>query len=97
MSVDGAWKITINTPMGPQEVTADITTNGDTFSGKTQGPLGSNEVNGKIAGNSLTWNMDITSPLPMTLEFQAEVAGDKMTGTVKLGMFGQAALSGERV
>ena len=26
MSADGNWKITINTPMGAQEVTANITT-----------------------------------------------------------------------
>ena len=28
MSADGNWKITINTPMGAQEVNASITTNG---------------------------------------------------------------------
>jgi hypothetical protein len=97
MSADGAWKITINTPMGPQTVTATITTSGDAFTGKTEGPMGSQDITGKVAGDSLTWNADITSPMPMTLEFQAKVEGDKMTGTVKLGMFGNASMSGERI
>ena len=35
--------------------------------------------------------------MPMTLEFTATVDGDKMNGNVKLGMFGNAPLTGERV
>ncbi len=97
MSADGSWKITINTPMGAQEVTATITTSGDTFTGKTEGKMGSQEVSGKVAGDTLTWSANITSPMPMTLEFTATVAGDAMTGTVKLGAFGNAPLSGVRV
>ena len=97
MSADGAWKITINTPMGAQEVTATITTSGDTFTGKTEGKMGSQEVSGKVAGDTLTWSANITSPMPMTLDFTATVAGDAMTGTVKLGAFGNAPLSGVRV
>lgn len=97
MSADGNWKITINTPMGAQTVNASITTSGDTFTGKTEGQMGSQEVSGKVDGNTLTWSANITSPMPMTLEFEAKVDGDKMTGNVKLGMFGNAPLTGERV
>jgi hypothetical protein len=35
--------------------------------------------------------------MPMTLEFEATVNGDAMTGNVKLGAFGNAALSGVRI
>ena len=96
MSVDGNWKITINTPMGAQEVTASITTNGDTFTGKTSGRMGDSEVSGKVDGDTLTWNAAITQPMPMTLEFTATVSGDSMSGNVKLGAFGNAPLSGVR-
>ena len=96
MSADGKWNITINTPMGAQELTADITTSGDTFVGKTEGRMGAGEVSGKVSGNTLTWNTDITQPMPMTLNFEATVDGDKMTGNVKLGAFGNAALTGAR-
>ena len=97
MSADGAWKITINTPMGAQEVTASIVTSGDTFTGKTSGRMGDAEVAGKVNGDTLTWSSAITSPMPMTLEFEATVNGDAMTGNVKLGAFGNAALSGVRI
>ena len=95
-AADGNWKITINTPMGAQEVTAEITTSGDTFTGKTSGRMGDSEVSGKVDGDTLTWSAAITQPMPMTLEFSATVAGDAMTGNVKLGAFGNAALSGVR-
>ncbi len=96
-AADGTWKITINTPMGSQEVTAEIKTNGDTFTGKTSGRMGDSEVSGKVAGDTLSWSAAITQPMPMTLEFEATVNGDAMTGNVKLGAFGNAPLSGVRV
>jgi hypothetical protein len=34
--------------------------------------------------------------MALTLEFSATVEGDSMTGTVKLGMFGDAPMSGTR-
>lgn len=96
MSADGNWKITINTPMGAQTVDASITTNGDTFTGTTKGQMGEQSVEGKVSGDTLTWSTAITSPMPMTLEFTATVAGDSMSGNVKLGAFGNASLTGVR-
>jgi hypothetical protein len=97
MSADGNWKITISTPMGPQEVTASITTQGDTFSGTSQSAMGSQDISGKVSGDSLTWSADITKPMPLTLEFDVKVDGDKLTGTCKLGAFGNAPVNGHRV
>ena len=97
MSADGNWKITINTPMGARTVDASIKTNGNTFTGSTASDMGSQDITGNVDGNKLTWSFDITNPMPMKLEFDANVEGDKMTGNVKLGMFGNAPLSGERV
>lgn len=97
MSADGNWKITINTPMGAQEVNANITTSGDTFTGTTSGRMGEQKIEGKVNGDTLTWSSNISQPMPMTLEFQATVNGDNMSGTVQLGAFGSAPLSGVRV
>jgi len=96
MSADGNWKITMNTPMGARTMDVAITTSGDTFTGKVESEMGSQEVTGKVDGDTLTWNTEITSPMPMKLDFSAKVEGDKMSGNVKLGMFGNAALTGER-
>jgi hypothetical protein len=96
MSADGNWKITINTPMGARTVNATIKTSGDTFTGSTSSDMGSQDISGHVDGDKLTWSFDITNPMPMKLEFDAKVEGDKMTGNVKLGMFGNAPLAGER-
>ena len=97
MSADGNWKITINTPMGARTVNANIKTNGASFTGQVQSDMGSQDITGNVNGDNLTWSFDITNPMPMKLEFDAKVDGDKMTGNVKLGMFGNASLTGERV
>jgi hypothetical protein len=96
MSADGNWKITINSPMGAQTLDATITTSGDTFTGTAKGAMGEQGIEGKVSGDTLTWSTSITSPMPMTLEFAATVAGDSMSGNVKLGAFGSAPLSGVR-
>ena len=98
MSVDGNWKITLSTPMGPQDLTATFATQGDAFTGKAQNPmLGEMDFAGKVDGDTLTWGADITKPMPMSLQFNAKVDGDKMTGDVKLGAFGSATLTGVRI
>jgi hypothetical protein len=96
MSADGAWKITLNTPMGAQQLDATIKTEGDAFTGVVEGPMGRQDIAGKVDGDSLTWNTKITQPMPLDLQFAVDVAGDAMTGTVQLGAFGSAKLTGVR-
>ncbi len=97
MSADGTWNTTMNTPMGVQKGTMELTTDGATLSGKLSGPQGDIELEeGTVDGDSLTWKASITTPMAMTLEFSATVDGDEMSGDVKLGAFGNATFSGTR-
>ena len=96
MSADGFWKTTINSPMGVQESTFDIVTNGDTFKGTMKGRAGSQEISGAVQGNVLTWSAAITQPVPTTLEFTVTIDGDTMSGSVKAGAFGSSPLTGVR-
>ena len=46
MSVDGTWNSTMNTPMGAQQGTMEIQTDGNTLTGVMKGPQGRNiEIN----------------------------------------------------
>ncbi|MBX3706068.1 MAG: hypothetical protein KF911_05475 [Pseudomonadales bacterium] len=97
MSADGTWNTTINTPMGAQNGTLTLATSGSTLSGKMAGAQGEIALtDGTVDGNNLTWKAAMTSPMPMTLEFSAVVDGDKISGNVKLGAFGNASFSGTR-
>ena len=97
MSVAGTYECVTKTPMGDQKSDVTIVVNGDTFTGTNSGQMGSMEMeNGKVDGNKLTWTMKMTVPMPMTLEGEATVDGDTITGSVKAGAFGSFPLSGTR-
>ncbi len=97
MSADGTWNTTMNTPMGAQNATLTLQTDGSALTGKMSGPQGEIEIkDGNVDGDSLSWKADITTPMPMTLEFSATLDGDNIAGNVKLGAFGNASFSGTR-
>ena len=89
MAIDGNWEITINSPMGAQKAKLELQAKDGALTG-TQHAQGSSQpvANGKADGNNVSWSANITSPMPMTLEFEAKVDGDTMSGNVKLGAGG---------
>ncbi len=97
MSVAGAYDCVTKTPMGDQKSVFTVNVDGDSFTGSNNGPMGSMDItDGKVSGNTLTWTMNMTVPMPMKLEGEATVDGDTITGSVKAGAFGAFAMSGTR-
>ncbi len=97
MSVAGTYAISTKTPMGPQEGTFTVVVEGGSFTGNISGAMGNMEVqDGKVDGDKLTWKMDMTVPMKMTLDCQATVDGDAISGGVTAGMFGEMPFSGTR-
>lgn len=97
MSVSGTYDCVTKTPMGDQSSKFTIEANGDTFTGKNAGAMGSMDVeNGKVDGNTITWTMKMTVPMPMTLEGTATIDGDTLSGGVKAGAFGTFPMNGTR-
>lgn len=97
MAADGKWKITLATPMGPQVMTAEFTTEGGTLKGSVSSDMGSEQIEGTASGDTLNWSMDVKKPVAIKLTFDVKVEGDAMSGKAKLGMFGNANLTGERI
>lgn len=96
-TVDGAYDCVTKTPMGDQQSVFTVISNGESFHGVNAGMLGSMDVkDGKVDGNRLTWKMEMTIPMPMTLDAEAVVEGDTLTGTVQAGAFGAMAMTGKR-
>ncbi|MEY2942021.1 MAG: hypothetical protein RLY97_35 [Pseudomonadota bacterium] len=97
MSVAGSYNISIKTPMGDQTALFTVNVDGDSFSGSSVGAMGSMDVaDGQVDGDTLTWKMDMKVPMPMTLDCDAVVDGDAITGNVRAGAFGSMAMSGTR-
>jgi carbon-monoxide dehydrogenase large subunit len=40
--------------------------------------------------------MKVTKPMPITLKYDLTVEGNKLSGKVKMGLFGSSHLTGER-
>jgi hypothetical protein len=97
-NVDGSWDTLVKSPMGDQKATLTIQSQGDSFTGQYSGAMGTTEVkNGKVEGDTLSWSLDITVPMPMTLTAEATVDGDQMTGQVTAGAFGSFPMTGSRI
>ncbi|HWI22316.1 MAG TPA: hypothetical protein VNT22_06840 [Baekduia sp.] len=96
-SADGTWNVQMNTPMGEQTVVLTLVTDGAALSGKADTPFGLQEFDGgSVDGDELAWSVDVTSPLPMTVNFSAKVAGDSIDGIVDAGSFGKFPYAGTR-
>ena len=95
--VDGKWNCTVDSPMGEQEFVLTVESDGDRFSGSAVGNIGSRDIpDGIVDGNDLSWTMQISKPMPVTLSCKATVSGDSLEGKVKAGIFGSFPISGTR-
>ena len=95
--VDGSYDCVTKSPMGDQKSVFTVNSDGGSFTGQNAGAMGSLDVeNGKVDGNKLTWTMAMKVPMPMTLEAEATIDGDTLTGTIKAGAFDSMAMSGTR-
>lgn len=97
MSVAGTYSTVVKSPMGDQSGTLTVVPDGDTFSGSLIGSLGSMDITGgTVTGNTISWKMNMVVPMPMTLDCEATIDGDALTGSVNAGAFGAMPLSGTR-
>ncbi len=97
MAVDGKWNLKIKTPMGEQSGVLELKADGAALSGTMSGNMGSVAIeNGSVSGDAVKWSAKVTSPMPITLEFDGKVEGDALNGNVKLGAFGTSTFSGAR-
>ena len=96
-AVDGEYDVTVKSPMGDQSSVLTVKSDGDSFTGNMAGAMGSMDIEGgSVDGDTLKWKMDMTVPMPMTLECTATVDGDAISGEVVAGAFGSMGLSGTR-
>ncbi len=97
-NVDGSWDTVTKSPMGDQKATLTVKSDSSSFTGTYSGALGSTAItDGKVEGDTLSWKVSIMVPMPMTLDCEATVEGDTISGTVGAGAFGSFPMAGSRV
>lgn len=96
--VAGKWDVVVNSPLGEQKSVLTVTPDGSgRWTGDMAGMMGALTVeDGRVDGDQLSWKMQMTVPMPMTLDCDATVDGDSMSGGVKAGPFGTSPLRGTR-
>jgi hypothetical protein len=94
--VDGSWDCTVKSPLGDQKLSLTVKTEGSGFTGTASGAMGSADVSGEAAGETIRWKQQVSVPMPMTLDCEATAEGDTLTGTVAAGAFGSFPLTGTR-
>jgi hypothetical protein len=98
MAADGRWNVTLNSPMGAQQLTLVLATDGTLLSGSMESPQlpATSFSDGTVDGDKVSWSVSITQPMALTLEFTGTVEGDAISGDAKLGSFGTSTFSGTR-
>ena len=94
--IDGDWKMVLHTPMGRQEMRGHFDTDGESLSGYLSSAEGQQAFTGKVEGSQLRFDLKVEKPMRITLKYDLAVEGDRLTGKVKMGIFGSAKLTGER-
>jgi hypothetical protein len=97
MAVDGDWHISVETPIGSRQATLSLSTAGGVLTGtQAEGGKSAEITDGKVDGDKVSWKVAITNPLPLTLEFEGAVDGDKISGHANAGAFGALPFTGKR-
>jgi carbon-monoxide dehydrogenase large subunit len=97
-SAGGKWKMVLATPLGPQTFLGYFATEGTVITGSLHsGDLDPASFEGVLEGNRAKWDLKVTKPVSITLKYDVLFDGDKLTGKVKMGIFGSAKLAGERM
>lgn len=97
MALDGTWNLTLETPMGERRSTLTLKSSGGALTGTQEAEGVTTEIfEGSVSGDSASWKVAITNPMPLTLTFNASVAGDAISGNADTGMFGSFAFEGKR-
>ncbi len=97
MAIDGTWNVRMDTPMGERTSTLEAKAQGGALTGTQAAEGNSGDIfDGTVMGNTVAWKISISSPMPMTLEFNGTLEGDTISGMMKAGGFGSWPFSATR-
>ncbi len=98
MAINGTYNITLSTPMGAQTGTINFKCEGSALSGTYVTPRGTQNFTGTAEGENAKWSISVPSPMggQLQLDFACKVTDTDVSGTVKLGSFGTAPVTGKK-
>jgi carbon-monoxide dehydrogenase large subunit len=95
--VDGDWAMILKTPMGPQAMTARFDSQGTALSGYLSSAEGQQAFTGTIEDGRIRFDLKVEKPMKITLKYDMQLDGSNIIGKCKMGMFGSAKVTGQRM
>jgi hypothetical protein len=97
MTIAGTYRVTVTTPVGPQQGVLTLKVDGHALSGTLASPKGTTEFSGgTAAGDEVHFVAKIKTPIGrVKAQISGRVAGDRFTGQAKLPL-GVAQIEGVR-
>lgn len=100
MSIDGNWEFIIDSPIGRQPLWVEFSTDGEKVKGTARADgqvIDPDIIDGELNGDILTFKVKSRKPVPLTMKMNLAINGDKASGKVKPGMFGNFPVTGKRI
>lgn len=95
--ISGVWEVTIQTPLGEKTGILELRSCQGALSGELSSPAGSIDLNDlSHQDGKLSWTLAVEDPVKLNIRAEAIIDGDRLSGTVHLGAFGQRIFSGAR-
>jgi hypothetical protein len=97
--IGGTWAVTTQSPQGTVQSTMTITQSGDSFEGTSVSEFGNAQItDGAINGRNISWSISITPPgaPAITVKYEGQLDGDRMTGRATAGEFGTFPFTAQR-
>ena len=97
MSTHEHWHITVDTPVGQQSGYLELSVNQAGCTGRLYSEAGELILQNCTAqDNELSWELQLSRPIPMTIECQARIHGETIQGTAMVAAFGDITFTGTR-
>ena len=98
MSPEEYWRITVDTPVGRQSGSLALSLGDTVCSGRLFSEAGELTLqNGIVQEDELRWQLQLSRPIPMTIECLAQITGNRIQGTATVAAFGDITFTGTRV
>ena len=98
MSPEEYWRITVDTPVGQQSGSLALSLGDTVCSGRLFSEAGELTLqNGIVQEDELRWQLQLSRPIPMTIECLAQITGNRIQGTATVAAFGDITFTGTRV
>ncbi len=96
-NVAGEWTLTVESPMGRDDVRARFIQDGDRLTGTLINAGEEIPAVGTVDGNSVNFGISLeVRGQPLQLDYAGTIEGDSMSGTVQFGPIGSGKFSGTR-